>query len=123
MFLLMRLWLICLLTFAGGWFHIANAASPKNIKVLPYYLYLEGRQSISPSLYDRDAYQARLRKNPKERSGLRFDIQWRAGAASALRLRVEVRGAQGKELTKSILETPVKPGAFSKWTVLTLSTQ
>jgi len=99
----------------------AMAASAKIIKVLPSYLDREGRQSISPSLYDRDAYQAHLRKTPQERSGIRFDVQWRSAERSPLKLRVEVRGGKGNELTQVVLEGTVGQTGFSKWTALTLS--
>jgi hypothetical protein len=97
----------------------SQAPVGKILKVLPHYLDLQGRYSLSPSLYERDAYQAFLRKTPRERSGIRFDIQCRS--VSELKLRVEVRGAKGKELTKAVLEGPVKQRGFSNWTGLTLS--
>jgi hypothetical protein len=92
----------------------------KILKVLPHYLDLQGRHSVSPSLYDRDAYQAFLRKTPQQRSGVRFDVQCRSNAAS-LKLRVELRGAKGKELTQAVVEGSVKRIGFSKWTSVTLS--
>ena len=35
----------------------------------------------SPSLFDRDAYQAYLREHTNEVSAMRFDIQWQAAKA------------------------------------------
>ena len=86
----------------------AGAASPKIIKVLPHLLDREGRHSLSPSLYERDAYQALLRKNPALCSGLRFDVQWQAKrkAGTQLLLRVEIRGA--KESRPVVLEQTVR---------------
>ena len=52
-------------------------ATGRVIKVLPHFLDLQGRAALSPSLYDRDAYQAVLRDHPEKRSGLRFDMQWK----------------------------------------------
>lgn len=101
-----------------------SAAEPRVQKVLPFYLDAKGRQSLSPSLYDRDAYQAILRKNPTERSGLCFDVQWKAESPSsdALRIRIEVRGAQGQKLNVVTLEEKARPGGvFGNWTRLTLS--
>ena len=117
----MRVWIIVLI-FVCGWVTSGLAASAKIIKVLPQFLDLEGRHSISPSLYDRDAYQAQLRRNPKQRSALRFDIQWRSRETTPLKLRVEVRGGKGNEATQATLETSsAHLAGFSKWTQLTLS--
>ena len=100
----------------------AAAATGGVIKVLPQWLDLHGRHSLTPSLYDRDAYQANLRAHPKLRSGLRFYIQWKARgpAFSPLKLRLELRGiAKGNLPTQLVLEYDVKPGGwFSHWTSL-----
>jgi len=69
------------------------------IKVLPSLLDAEGRASIHPSLYERDAYQAFLRKESAQVAGLRFDILWKArpapgnGPARPLVLKLELRGS------------------------------
>jgi hypothetical protein len=114
--------LFCLLLAAE---FSAGAATGRVVKVLPHFLDLEGRHTIAPSLYDRDAYQAILRQHPEKRSGVRFDIQWKAHgtAAAPLTLRVELRGtAKGDLPTHMILETGVKPGGwFSHWIALPLA--
>ena len=116
----MRILIVAIIVLLSGLADAASAASAKIIKVLPHHLDLQGRHSISPSLYDRDAYQAKLRKSPQLRSGLRFDVQWRA--KSAMKLRVEMRGSKGKESTHALLEETVGATAFfSKWTQLSLS--
>jgi hypothetical protein len=85
------------------------------------------RFSLGPDRIGRGAagaYQAILRKNPSERSGLRFDVQWKADSASSasLRIRIEVRGAQGQNLNVVTLEEKARPGGvFGNWTRLTLS--
>ncbi len=100
----------------------ARAASAKIIKVLPHYLNLEGRHTTSPSLYDRDAYQAYLRQHPAQCSGLRFDVQWKAKEKKPLKLRLELRGARGNQPTTAVLEeTVTKDGWFSNWTALPLT--
>jgi hypothetical protein len=68
------------------------AAGDKLLKVLPHYLDLEGKHALSPSLFERDAYQAMLRDHPEKRGGLQFDVQWKARkpAARALELRLEL---------------------------------
>src|SRR5689334_10605274 len=75
----------------------ASAATGKVVKVLPFFLDAKGQHARTPSLYDRDAYQAFLRQNPDKVSGLLYDVQWRARNASGpVKLRVELRGiAQG----------------------------
>lgn len=101
----------------------AHAASGKVIKVLPHLLDAQGRHTLSPSLYDRDAYQAELRKNPAKVSGVRFNVQWRArGAAKETAvLRVELRGtAKGNLPSEAKLEIPVEITGAGHWTALTL---
>ena len=104
---------------------VALAASGRVIKILPLYLDLKGRQSLSPSLYERDAYQAELRQHPEKQSGIRFDVQWKAknAAHAQLRLRLELRGAKtDASPSRTTLELPVQQtGVFSHWTGMTLS--
>ncbi len=91
------------------------------IKVLPHYLDREGRHSLSPSLYERDAYQAQLRKHPAQRSGLRFDVQWKSHRAAPLKLRLDMRGSQASQPTTATIETALpRPGVFSKWSSVAL---
>lgn len=98
-----------------------TAASAKVLKVLPHFLDQQGRHLLHPSLYERDAYQDFLRKNPEERSGLRFDVQWKATSNVPLKLRIEMRGVLGKEKTSASLETTVqRRGWLSKWSSATL---
>ncbi len=101
----------------------AEAATAQIKKVLPHYLDKEGRHTLSPSLYERDAYQARLRNNPAERSALRFDVNWRSPQAvpSKFKLRLELRSSGAMLGKPLILETEVKSrSSFSQWTSLTL---
>ena len=103
---------------------LAGAASGRVLKVLPQFLDLKGRNSISPSLYDRDAYQAYLRQHPEERSARRFYVQYkgRPDAGASLKLRVELRGVtEGNFPRQKSLESEVKPASWSRWTELTLA--
>lgn len=109
-----RLTVLITLSFAL----LAQAGSPEVIKVLPQFLDLKGRSSLSPSLFDRDAYQVELRNSPAKRSALRFNVQWKAPHHEALTLRVEARGGHGPEPVT--LEQTVQPGVFNQWTALTL---
>jgi hypothetical protein len=103
----------------------APAATGRVLKVLPFFLDHDGQRARSPSLYDRDAYQAYLRDHPDKRSGVTFDIQWkiRGGAYSPLKLQVELLGrAKGDFPSHRVLAAEVKPGGwFSHWTSLPLS--
>jgi len=99
----------------------ATAASARIVKVLPHLLDLKGRHSLSPSLYERDAYQAFLRGNPDKCSALRFDVKWKAQfvASTALKLRIEIRGS--KEAKPFVVEQPIEPKPwYNRWTYLNL---
>jgi hypothetical protein len=97
----------------------AQAAEPRVYKVLPQYLDTNGLASLTPSLYDRDAYQAFLRRNPSKRTALRFVVQWNAPVTSTneWKLRVELRGVpQGENPKQTVLELPLAPHhGFSRW--------
>ena len=87
----------------------ALGQSAKIYKVLPHLVDREGKHALSPSLYERDAYQAHLRSRPDLRQGLRFDVHWKARNAPAPRLRVEMRGGKQNEPTTFVAETGLKP--------------
>jgi hypothetical protein len=103
----------------------AQAATGRVLKVLPHFLDQQGRVALAPSLYERDAYQAILRDQPDKRSGMRFDVHYKARgkAAGPLRLRVELRGiARGELPQQLVLETSVdRTGWFGRWTGLRLA--
>jgi len=110
--------LLCSLAMAS-----ASDATGRVMKVLPLYLDLQGRDAISPSLFDRDAYQAQLRQHTNEISAIRFDILWKvsAGKDSKLKLRAELRGIGEHNLPRqTVLEKEVAPKFFRSWTSLTL---
>jgi len=102
----------------------ALAATGKVVKVLPHFLDLQGRHTPSPSLFDRDAYQLELLKHPEKRSGIRFDVLWRARSAvknEMATLRVELRGtAKGDLPTEKSLEKPVRITGTAHWAQLKL---
>ena len=99
------------------------AKSGRVVKVLPLFLDLNGHDAKSPSLFDRDAYQAFLRQHTNEISAIRFDVLWKASNAkdAKLKLRAELRGVGEHSLPRqTALETEVTP-AFStshpsRWT-------
>lgn len=99
-----------------------EAAAGKIIKVLPQFLDARGRSSLSPSLYERDAYQAFLRNNPDKCSAQVFKVEWKSSDATAPKLRVELRGTpQGDKPKELTLEKTVsRTGTFGQWTAVTL---
>lgn len=101
------------------------AATGRVTKVLPQFLDLKGRHALSPSLYDRDAYQAQLRKHPEQCSALRFEVLWRArDVRSKLKLRAELRGpSHGNAPLETTLETELAadPAGRSRWAELKLA--
>lgn len=102
----------------------AHAGSGRIIKVLPHYLDMEGKHAVSPSLYERDAYQARLRSNPELVSGIRFDFKWRASNVDKdkLRIRIEVRGSQTLPNKPFVVEQKIeRKGLFGRWSSATVS--
>ena len=100
------------------------APTGKVVKVLPFFLNLHGQASLSPSLFDRDAYQAYLRTHTNEISGVRYDVLWKASgtAASPVKIKVELQavGTNGAPSLRT-LEATVKPGHFRRWTELPLT--
>lgn len=103
----------------------AEAPTGKISKVLPLFLDSKGRSSLSPSLFERDAYQDLLRKSPAQRSTLSFEVQWdaRAVPANGLTLRLELRTSRREFDRPFLLETACQPGRwFSTWTQLRVPT-
>lgn len=122
----MRALLILLLTL--GLFvtaHAADAVTGRVIKVLPLLVDLKGRTALSPSLFDRDAYQAQLRAHTNEISAIRYDVQWSAKnlGENKLKIQLELRGiAVTNNLPKfKTLTAEATTGFFENWTPLTLS--
>jgi hypothetical protein len=101
-----------------------NTASGRVIKVLPLLLDRQGRDALTPSLFERDAYQAFLHQHTNDISALRLDILWKASNAKnePLKLRAELRGVGPDGMPQRMtLETPVTPKFFRSWTPLKLA--
>ena len=101
-----------------------DAVAGRVVKVLPLFLDLKGHDAISPSLFDRDAYQAFLRQHTNEISAIRFDVLWKASNLkdAKLKLRAELRGIGEHGLPRqTVLETEVTPAFFRSWTSLKLA--
>lgn len=93
------------------------------VKVLPFFLDLKGQAALSPSLYDRDAYQAYLRRHTHQRSAIRFDVLWKTSQAgeAKLKLQVELRGIDQDGMPRqATLEQTVTPHFFRHWDSLVL---
>ena len=102
-----------------GLFSTADAARPGKIsKVLPHWLDLQGRHTLSPSLLERDAYQAKLRADRSLCSGIQFDVKWskNTGGTAKLQLELRVTGAA----RPIVLEQPIKPSRRGGWDAVTL---
>ena len=125
-------WLILFFVFfsLALWSHDTRAESEsvsnitgRVVKVLPLLMDTNGAVATSPSLFDRDAYQAYLHQHTNDVSGIRFDVCWAAHHARGLKLtvRVEVRGIGARGLpTEAKLEQTVTPKLFNHWKSLTL---
>jgi len=89
----------------------------KVIKVLPQFLDLQGRTTLSPSLYERDAYQAQLQAKPDQRSGIVFHVQWKGPTTGNLKIFIEARGVVREKVAPTFVwERPVtRHGWFSQW--------
>lgn len=120
-----RVLFFALLVFSGTARLRADIFAPSGrvLKVLPLLMDTNSQIAISPSLFDRDAYQAWLLEHTNQISGLRFDIEWKAKHASELKLtlRLELHGigAGGMPRVKT-LEENVTPKTFNHWSTLTL---
>jgi hypothetical protein len=96
------------------------------LKVLPFFLDQQGRTATSPSLFDRDAYQAHLRDHTNEVSAVRFDVLWKATqpADAKIKIAIELRGIGTNSVPKlQTLETNVMPGSHRRWTEIPLAGQ
>lgn len=89
-------------------------AEARVVKVLPHLVDHQGRHTLSPSLYERDAYQAELRDHPEKRAGLQYEVLWKASGriSGPLSLRLELKGAQSGN--PEVVEVPVKRGLLGR---------
>lgn len=119
----MRRILIILLVLGSFTAFAGEAVTGKVVKVLPFFLDQQGRKAKSPSLFDRDAYQAYLRNHTNEVSAIQFDVLWKAAksAGEKLKLRVELRGIRPDGLPADrTFETDLTPKTFGRWTTFML---
>lgn len=105
----------------GLWAGALLGSEGKVIKVLPHFVDFQGRHTLSPSLYERDAYQELLRNHPEKRAGLQFEVLWKVSGrvSGPLRLKMELRGGNSSSL--EIVEMDVKRGMFGRrWSRMVL---
>ena len=117
------LFLLLSLTFASA-APGADAITGRVVKVLPFFLDLQGRNALSPSLFDRDAYQAVLRVQTNRVSGLRFDVLWQATPVldQKFKVTVDLRGSGTNSVPRiQTLATNVIPASSRQWTELPLT--
>ena len=107
------LWFLCGVAVEGS--------TTRIMKVLPHLLDEQGRYTLSPSLYERDAYQAQLRRQPDLVSGMRFDVQWKVRRAEAfdLRMRIEIRGSEDAAV-HTLEERVQRRPWYNRWSFITL---
>jgi hypothetical protein len=101
-----------------------SALSGNIVKVLPLFLNLKGQDAISPSLYDRDAYQVYLREHTNEVSAIRYDVLWSTSRSGTnqLTLRLELRGIGENGIPRqTTIEQSVMPHYFRHWTSLLMA--
>ncbi len=97
---------------------VAMADGAKIFKVLPHLLDKNGKHSVAPSLFQRDAYQSHLRQHPLEVSTQRFDVQWRNAKThdTPLKLRLHLRLENTKNNAPTVIDSEVQPtNLFSRW--------
>jgi hypothetical protein len=98
-----------------------QAAEGRIVKVLPHFLDKNGKHTLYPSLFERDAYQAHLKTHPELCSGMRFDVQWKGRKLQEPKLKLEVRGANIPARQTETFSRELKSGgAFSRWAGITV---
>ena len=103
----------------------AAESDAKAIQVFRFLVDAAGRHALSPSLLDRDAYQAHLLEHPEEVGGLRFVTQRkrRSEATANPSIRVEVRHGDGNTMGEFSKSAPLKVRKTrrSQWHQITIS--
>lgn len=97
---------------------VLHAGSDRVVKVLPHFVDLQGRHALSPSLFERDAYQAMLRAKPEKRGGLQYEVRWKARKVPdrALSLRLELVSERHPRSRARVIEIalPAKGGGWAR---------
>lgn len=119
-----RLFLSLAVAVGCSAFPSAAIAKERIVKVLPFLLDRDGLHTRTPNLYDRDAYQLHLRRNPPLQSGMMFAMQIKARptAERQIRVRLELRGVAKGNFPRQLIVDSYLPlrGGGSRWVYLTL---
>ena len=102
---------------------VVRAGEGAVLKVLPQFLDKKGEHALSPSLYERDAYQHYLLVHPAQRAALRLAVEWKARNVdwSQVKLRAEMRGLTNNVTRTITIDKPLqKHGRFASWTEVRL---
>jgi hypothetical protein len=118
----MRILLLYFCMLSLGFSLRASEGNLRIVKVLPFLIDKKGEHTISPSLFERDAYQGYLRRHPAEVSTLRYDFQWKGkvNSVEGVTVRLEVRGSRGDLRHPSIFESPLRRSGWGKWGFIAL---
>lgn len=107
---------------------VRDPRSARIHKVLPHLLDQDGQASLHPSLFERDAYQAKLRQQRELVGGLRFDILWSGPPVTGLELKLELRGsartnapAGDRSGHLTVIRPLTIPTGATRWTRVTLA--
>lgn len=95
-------------------------ASPKIVKAFQHLIDAAGRHTLSPSLLDRDAYQAHLRSHPEKVKALCFDIQVKLKNKEPHTLKLELRHGRGGNVESLIREISITKKGHSQWNRITI---
>jgi hypothetical protein len=102
----------------------AKAAEGRVYKVLPCLVDTRGRQSLAPSLFERDAYQSHLRKHPELVGGHRFDVHWKAARSKNVRhLQLELRTSGRQPTDPVVVSQSVAQGSHGGWTRISVDSK
>jgi hypothetical protein len=118
-----RLLIVLLLLVSFSAAFASETEHGRIVKVLPLFLDLKGRDAVTPSLFDRDAYQVFLRAHTNQVSAVRFDFLWQVQNPSAekYKLRVELRGVgEGGRPTQTTVEQEAARHWLRHWDSVTL---
>jgi hypothetical protein len=106
----------------------ADGAAPltgRVLKVLPLWLNAKGQDALSPSLFERDAYQRYLLLHTNEIAAVRYDVQWKAtgpkGAAVKIQLELRAIAPDGSPVLETLATTGTVHGYFGHWSSFKLT--
>ncbi len=120
----MRVLFSLLFTACLGLSLSATESGFRIVKILPHFLDKKGRLSLSPSLFERDAYQGYLRHNTNEVSTMRYDFHWKGGPPKSdpVTVRLEIRGSRSDLRHPEVFQTPLVR-SLGKWAFIAIPSE